>query len=144
MNSKAVLTIGTFDLLHTGHIDLFKHCYELANGGPVYVAVNTDEFVEKYKGKRPIIRLEDRLEMVSSIKYVTSVFTHSSGKDCKPTIETVLPQILVIGSDWLEKDYLKQIDIDVRYLEDRRITLAYTPRFEESTSAIKKRIINES
>jgi cytidyltransferase-like protein len=52
-----VLTIGTFDLLHVGHLELLAGCRELAGGsGSVVVAVNRDAFVERYKGRRPVHR----------------------------------------------------------------------------------------
>jgi glycerol-3-phosphate cytidylyltransferase len=141
---KKVLTIGTFDLLHVGHIDLFNTCRELAGeGGTVFVAINTDEFVEKYKGKRPIIHQEDRIVMVDACRYVDFAYFHESGEDCRDTIEKVKPDILVVGSDWLSKNYLNQIGILPHYLEENNICLVYAPRKHESSSKIKERIVNE-
>jgi len=142
---KKVLTIGTFDLMHVGHIDLFKTCKEFAGeGGTVFVAINTDDFVERYKGRRPIIHQGDRIVMVDACKYVDFAYFHESGEDCRETIEKVRPDILVIGSDWLSKNYLKQIGIIPEYLEDNNICLVYAPRKHESSSKIKERIANES
>jgi cytidyltransferase-like protein len=141
---KKVLTIGTFDLMHVGHIDLFKTCRQLAGeGGTVFVAINTDEFVERYKGRRPIIDQADRLLMVDSCRFVDFTYFHESGEDCRETIEKVRPDILVIGSDWLSKNYLKQIGIIPEYLEENNICLVYAPRKHESSSKIKERIVNE-
>lgn len=142
---KKVLTIGTFDLLHRGHIDLFNYCRELAGeGGSTFVAVNTDDFVKSYKGKAPIINEIDRLVMVDALKAVDFVDFHNHGEDCIPTIENVRPDILVIGSDWLKKNYLEQIGVTAEYLEENNIALIYTPRRFESTTEIKKRVKNES
>lgn len=137
-----VLTIGTFDLLHRGHIDLFNFCKRF--GDEVVVAVNTDEFVERYKGKKPIINLTHRVDMIRSIKWVDEVCVNIGDEDCKVVIDKVKPQYLVVGSDWLEKDYLKQTNLSRKYLEDRMITLVYTPRFYDSSTLIKERIKNES
>lgn len=137
-----VLTIGTFDLLHRGHIDLFNFCKRF--GDEVVVAVNTDEFVERYKGKKPIINLTHRVDMIRSIKWVDEVCVNIGDEDCKVVIDKVKPQYLVVGSDWLEKDYLKQTNLSRKYLEDRMITLVYTPRFYDSSTIIKERIKNES
>ncbi len=142
---KKVLTIGTFDLLHVGHIDLFKQCRYLAGeGGTVFVAINADEFVERYKGKRPVIHQGDRIVMIDACRYVDFAYFHESGEDCRETIEKVKPDILVVGSDWLSKNYLNQIGIIPEYLEENNITLVYTPRKHESSTKIKQRLVNES
>ena len=137
-----VLTIGTFDLIHRGHVDLFNFCKRL--GDEVIVAVNTDEFVERYKGKKPIIKTIHRLDMVRSIKWVDKAVINKGDEDCRVIIDEIKPQYLVVGSDWLEKDYLKQTDLSRKYLEDMMITLVYTPRFYDSSSAIKEKIRNEA
>lgn len=137
-----VLTIGTFDLLHRGHIDLFNFCKRF--GDEVVVAVNTDEFVERYKGKKPIINTTHRVDMIRSIKWVDEVCVNIGDEDCKVIIDKIKPQYIVVGSDWLEKDYLKQTNLSRKYLEDMGISLIFTPRFYDSTSIIKERIKNES
>lgn len=140
-----VLTIGTFDLLHRGHIDLFMFCKNLAGeNGKVVVGVNTDEFVRFYKGKAPIINTTHRMDMVRSIRWVDEVVVNKGDEDCKVIIDQIRPQFLVVGSDWLEKDYLKQTDLSRKYLEDMMITLVYTPRFYDSSSSIKEKIRNEA
>ena len=137
-----VLTIGTFDLLHIGHIQLFNFCKRFGN--EVVVAVNTDEFVERYKGKKPIISTIHRLDMVRSIKWVDEACINIGVEDCKVIIDKVKPQYLVVGSDWLEKDYLKQTNLTRKYLEDHSISLVFTPRFYDSSTIIKERIRNEA
>lgn len=140
-----VLTIGTFDLLHRGHIDLFMFCKNLAGeDGKVVVGVNTDEFVRFYKGKDPIINTTHRMDMIRSVRWVDEVVVNKGDEDCKVIIDQIRPQYLVVGSDWLEKDYLKQTDLTRQYLEDMMITLVYTPRFYDSSSSIKEKIKNEA
>ena len=140
-----VLTIGTFDLIHIGHIDLFTFCKRLAGeNGEAIVAVNTDEFVERYKGKKPIINANHRMDLIRSIKWVDSVYVNKGDEDCKVIIDEIKPQYLVVGSDWLEKDYLKQTNLTRKYLEDNLICVVFTPRFYDSSTIIKERIRNEA
>lgn len=140
-----VLTVGTFDLIHRGHIDLFMFCKKLAGeDGQVIVAVNTDEFVEQYKGKKPIINTTHRVDMVRSVRWVDRVVVNKGNEDCTEVIDQIQPQYLVVGSDWLDKNYLKQTNLTRKYLEDMMISLVYTPRFYDSSSSIKEKIINEA
>jgi cytidyltransferase-like protein len=140
-----VLTIGSFDALHLGHVDLFKFCRQLAGKkGKVIVAVNTDEFIQRYKNKRPIFNIQDRMEIIKSNKYVNQVMIHETDEHCIPTIETAECNFLVIGSDWLKKDYLSQINVPAEYFEQNGISLVYFPRTRNlSTTQIKERIKND-
>ena len=62
-----IYTGGTFDLFHIGHLNLLKRCSQIAGtDGQVIVALNTDEFIENYKGKKPIIPYEDRKSILES------------------------------------------------------------------------------
>ena len=75
-------TQGTFDMFHIGHLNLIKnakrHCDYLV------VGVNSDDLVESYKNKRPIIPLDERVEIMRAIKYVDEVIVTNkrSGKKC--------------------------------------------------------------
>ena len=57
-----VYTGGTFDLPHSGHVNFLKKCAQL---GDVYVALNTDEFIEQYKGKPLVMSFDEWLEVIS-------------------------------------------------------------------------------
>ena len=58
------ITIGTFDLLHVGHIELFKKCRELAGDSKFIIGLNTDEFIFKYKKNNPIMTYDERKEII--------------------------------------------------------------------------------
>lgn len=137
MDSKTVLTIGTFDHPHKGHVRLFQACQKI--GDTVIVGVNTDEFVEKFKGKKPIMSLDERMSLIGEFKSVYEVFPNEeSGREL---ILRINPDFLVIGSDWAQKDYYKQINISEKELENHSIQLIYVPYTQGiSTSDIKKRI----
>lgn len=130
---------GTFDLFHAGHSIFLRRCSEL---GRVTVALNTDEFIEAYKGKPPVISYADRAEVLMSCRYVDSVIPNIGGTDSKPSIELVNPDLVVIGSDWARKDYYKQMSFDQDWLDSRGIGLAYIPYTQGiSSTAIKERMM---
>jgi len=130
-----VLTIGTFDVLHWGHIDFLKECQKL---GELTVGVNTDEFTAKFKDA-PIMNLKERMYALKQLGFYV-VKNDSAGRKL---IEKKEPDILVVGSDWARKDYYKQIDVTQDWLDDHKIILAYVPYVQEmiiSTTEIKRRI----
>lgn len=136
-----VLTVGTFDLIHSGHINLFNNCSKLAGkDGEVIVGVNTDEFVLQYKKINPIIPFLDRIRVISSIKNVNKTLANNSSS-LKPMLELIMPDILVVGSDWAKKDYYSQIGVDQTWLDHNSILLVYVPYTEGiSTTKLKEQI----
>lgn len=128
--SKKVLTYGTFDLLHIGHIRILERAKQL--GDYLIVAVSTDEFNAK-KGKQAYYSFEDRKVILEAIKYVDEVISEN---DWEQKIEDIIKykiDIFVMGSDWKGKfDYLKE------YCE-----VVYLPRTESiSTTIIKEDLSN--
>lgn len=133
-----ILTVGTFDTPHLGHYQLFKQIKELFPRSYVVAGVNEDDFIERFKGKRPQFPYSKRSEMISLIDKVDEVLPNIGGEDSKVLIEQVNPDVIVVGSDWLRKDYLKQMQFTPEYLESRRITLVYIPRYIEMSSTMIK------
>lgn len=132
-----VITLGTFDTLHLGHIKLIKFCKSL---GETVVGLNTDEFVEKYKGKRPVMSYLEREAVIREFD-VSVIRNDQPNGSILEVLEVVRPDIIVIGSDWGRKDYLKQLGITWEDLEQRGISLCYYPRsLNMSTTLIKQRI----
>lgn len=119
-----VYTGGTFDLFHAGHVRLLRRCHSF---GRVVVALNTDAFVSAYKGRPPAVPYAFREEVLLACRYVDQVVPNLGGADSRPTIERVGPDIIVIGSDWLERDYLAQMGFDAAWLRERGIALCYVP-----------------
>ena len=113
-----VWTNGCFDILHRGHIELFKYAKSL--GGELVVGVDTDEKVKKDKSEdRPINNLQDRIYMLQSIKYIDQVISFDSTEDLRKTIRWYKPDIMVIGSDWKGKDVIGQEFADKLIFFDR-------------------------
>lgn len=123
---KKVITYGTFDLLHYGHINLLKRAKEL--GDYLIVALSTNEFNEM-KGKRCYFSYEERKQLLEAIRYVDLVIPENNWKQKVNDVMEYKVDVFVIGDDWKDKfDFLKNY-CEVIYLNR-------TP--EISTTKIKK------
>ena len=90
---------GTFDILHPGHIQLFKVARSLGN--KVIVATDTDEKIKADKGDhRPINDLCYRVAMLEAIKYIDVVLTFGDRQELEGLIQLYTPDILLLGNDW--------------------------------------------
>ena len=102
MEEKIIWTNGCFDILHRGHLELFKHAKSLGN--KLYVGIDSDEKVRKDKGKgRPYNLLGNRIKMLQSLRFVDEVRSFSDTYGLEDLIRGISPDILVIGSDWRGK-----------------------------------------
>ena len=113
---KVVLTYGTFDLLHYGHVRLLKRAKNL--GDYLIVAISTDEFNE-IKGKKSYFDYETRKEIVSAIKYVDMVIPEEKWEQKISDVVNHNVDIVVMGNDWAGSDkfdYLKEY-CEVIYLD---------------------------
>jgi len=109
---KRVITFGTFDLFHIGHLNILRRAKE--QGDYLIVGVSSDELNEK-KGKKSIISLKDRIEIVKSLTYVDEVFIEDSLELKDEYIKKHSADLLVMGDDW--KDKFNWVSCDVLYLE---------------------------
>jgi glycerol-3-phosphate cytidylyltransferase len=104
---KRVLTYGTFDLLHYGHIRLLKRAKEL--GDYLIVALSTDEF-NAGKGKKAYHDYETRKKMLEAIRYVDLVIPEESWEQKIDDVKKYYVDTVVMGDDWADSDrfdYLK-------------------------------------
>lgn len=123
---KKVLTYGTFDLLHRGHINILKRAKDL--GDYLVVAVSSDEFNE-IKGKKSINSFEDRKYILESLKFVDEVIREDHWDQKPSDVKDHDIDVFVMGDDWAGKfDELKEF-CEVVYL-------ARTP--DISTTQIKE------
>lgn len=135
---KILYTGGTFDLFHYGHVNFLKKCKQIAD--IVIVSLNTDNFVSEYKNS-PILNYQEREKSLLSCCYVDKIIPNTFGKDSKPTILSVKPNIIAIGDDWAHKNYYEQMSFSQEWLDEHNIVLIYIPYTKGiSTSEIKKRI----
>lgn len=138
---KTVYTGGTFDLFHPGHVNLLAQCKKIADR--VVVALNTDEFVLRYKGRAPIWSFEQRETVLRACWYVDDVIPNIDGEDSKPTILSVRPDFIVIGSDWATKDYYAQMNFTQEWLDVNGITLLYVPYTQGISSTLLRQHFKE-
>ncbi|MDF3932263.1 adenylyltransferase/cytidyltransferase family protein [Pseudomonas citronellolis] len=108
--SKIVLTYGTFDLFHNGHLQLLKRLRQL--GDRLIVGVSTDEF-NALKGKKTIIPFPERLEIVAALKYVDFAFAENCWEQKTRDIREHRVAVLGMGDDWRGKfdDYKPLCDV---------------------------------
>jgi glycerol-3-phosphate cytidylyltransferase len=154
-----VYTGGTFDMFHAGHVNFLKQCRRIADGGAardyygsrgdnpahedgqVIVSLNTDRFVETYKGKAPVISYADRKSVLEGCKYVDKVVENSKGADSKPAILLVKPDFIVIDTGWAFEDYYAQMSFTQDWLDTQDIGLIYVPRKQGiSTTEIRANV----
>ena len=128
---RKVITYGTFDLLHYGHVNLLRRAKEL--GDYLIVALSTDEFNWKEKQKVCYFSYEKRKQLLEAIRYVDLVIPEESWEQKISDVKEFKVDTFVMGNDWEGKfDILKEY-CDVVYLER-------TP--EISTTQIKENLKN--
>lgn len=133
---------GSFDLLHLGHIEIFRDAANRAGPwGKVIVAVNTDSFYEQYRGYKPMFDIHQRMTMIHAIRYVDQVIVNTGGEDSKPSLIYAFEQqggIILAGSDWAEKDYHSQLGVDDTWLKQNNIAIQYHKRQPGLSSTVIK------
>lgn len=127
---------GCFDILHPGHIELFKVAKSL--GDRLIVGVDNDEKVKKDKGPdRPINVLSFRKTMLESIRYVDIVLSFGNKDELENLIELYSPNILLVGSDWKNGEVVgSQFAKEVRFFNrvDNHSTTNIISRINEIRS----------
>jgi len=132
MSKKIIITYGTFDMFHIGHLKLLKRLK--AMGDELIVAVSTDEFNE-LKGKKTLIPYQQRADIVEAIKYVDKVIPEDNWEQKVTDVVTHNISTFVIGDDWQGKfDFLKE-HCEVEYLP--RTEGVSTTMLKKSLSAIQ-------
>lgn len=107
MSGKTVITYGTFDTFHWGHLNILKRAYNLSENGKLIVFVSTDEF-NSVKNKKSYHSYNERKENVEAIKFVDSVYPETSWDQKPDDIKKFNADLLVMGDDWKDsKEFLK-------------------------------------
>lgn len=129
---KRVITYGTFDLLHYGHINLLKRAKQL--GDYLVVCLSTDEFNSSDKNKKCYFTYEERKTLLEAIRYVDLVIPEENWDQKRTDIHEYHIDTFVMGDDWAGKfDFLKEEGCEVVYL----------PRTPEISTTQIKRDLNK-
>ena len=127
--AKRVITYGTFDMFHVGHLELLKRLKSY--GDELIVAVSTDAFNE-IKGKKTIIPYTQRAQIVEAIKYVDRVIPEEHWEQKSEDISQYDIDLFIMGDDWSGKfDFLKE-----------QCEVLYLPRTEGISSSQLKNTLN--
>lgn len=111
---KTIITYGTFDLFHVGHVRILKRLREM--GDRLIVGISSDEF-NAIKGKKSFFSYEERAEIVASSKYVDFVFPEHTWEQKREDIIKYAADVLGMGDDWKGKfDHFSDI-CEVVYLD---------------------------
>ena len=112
---RRVITYGTFDLLHYGHINLLRRCK--AMGDYLIVALSTDEFNSKSKNKHCYFTYEQRKLFLEAVRYVDLVIPETCWEQKRQDMHEYHIDTFVMGDDWSGKfDFLKEEGVEVVYL----------------------------
>lgn len=132
---KIGYTTGTFDMFHVGHLNILRKAKEQCEH--LIVAVSTDEVVESYKHKTPIIGLENRMEIVAAIKYVDEVVVQDS-MDKYKAWEKYHYDVLFHGDDWKNTAMYDELEAK---LESVGVDVVYIPHTPGVSTTILTEII---
>lgn len=129
-------TTGVYDLFHIGHLNILRNAKAQCNY--LIVGVSTDELVEQYKHKKPIIPYEERVKIVEAIKYVDEVVPQTS-MDKYAAWEKLKYNALFHGDDW------KNSDMYNKYMEEFKgtgVELVFLPHTEGTSSTLLTEVLH--
>ena len=131
-----VYTVGTFDLLHVGHLALLEYCKTL--GDVIAVGVASDEVVNSYKPNVPVIPLDERMDMLKSLRCVDIVRPYYE-LEYVSACKELKPDIFVIGEDWGDKPHNINVEAYLHSEGSKIIQVSYNPK--TSSTKIKQNVI---
>lgn len=114
-----IITTGTYDLIHPGHINFLSRS---SSYGRLIVALNSDDFVERHKGKLPIMCYEERERILSAIRFVSEVVTRDL-EDIRHLILSNRARALVIGKEWSDDGFMATRCLPFDWLEENKVEL---------------------
>lgn len=134
---KIGYTTGVFDMFHIGHLNIFKRAKEQCEY--LIVGVSTDEVVETYKHKCPVIPFEERIAIVEAIRYVDKVVPQTS-MDKMEAYEALKFDALFHGSDWKGSEMYEKIVAD---FEKIGVDVVFLPHTDGISSTIIREKVNK-
>lgn len=123
MKRKVGYTTGVFDMFHIGHLNILKKAKE--NCDYLIVGVSTDELVEKYKNKTPIVSYEERKTIIESLKFVDEVVPQEN-RDKYRAYEQYNFDVMFVGDDWKGNTLFTKLENRFKKLGVEIIYFPYT------------------
>jgi cytidyltransferase-related domain len=127
---KIGYTTGVYDLFHIGHLNILRRAKEQCEY--LIVGVSTDEIVEEYKGKRPVVPFDERIEIVKAIRYVDEVVPQTSMNKMEAW-EKIHFDALFHGSDWKGSHMYDDIE---KKLKEVGVDMVFLPHTERTSSTL--------
>jgi glycerol-3-phosphate cytidylyltransferase len=113
---KVGVIAGNFDVIHPGYIKMFKECKE--NCDEFIILLHTDPTIERPEKIKPILSVEERDEMLMSIKYIDNVFTYTTEKELIELMSLLNPSVRFLGDDYKRKNFTgSHLNIPIHYLD---------------------------
>lgn len=132
---KLGYTAGVFDLFHVGHLNVIKKAKEQCDY--LIVAVSTDELVQKYKNKLPIIPYEERKAIIQSIRYVDEVVPQID-RDKIAAFQKYHFDVMFVGDDWKGNSVFNEVELYMKNYDKEVIYIPHTPNI---SSTILKEVL---
>lgn len=138
-NIKKIIgfTAGTFDMFHIGHLNLIKNAKSRCDF--LIVGVNSDKLVQDYKGKRVVVPLEERMEIIRSLRFVDEVIQIDS-LDKKISWHQKHYDLLFIGDDWKGNPRWEETE---KEMSSYGVETIYLPHTEGTNSTLLREKLNE-
>lgn len=133
---KVGYTTGVFDMFHIGHLNILRRAKEQCEY--LIVGVSTDELVQEYKNKAPIIPFEERAEIVQSIDCVDKVIAQVD-RDKFGAWRELKFDVMFVGDDWKGKPLFVEVE---KKLKEVRVDVVYFPYTKDTSSTILREKLN--
>ncbi len=130
-------TTGVFDLFHIGHLNILKRAKEHCDY--LIVGVSTDELVMEYKGKKPVICFDERVEIIKSIKYVDEVVPQIN-RDKWMAWEKYKFDKMIVGDDWKGSPLFTEME---KKLSKVGVEVIYLPYTQGTSSTLLKEVLSK-
>ena len=130
-------TCGAFDLLHPGHIEMFKDAKSKCTY--LMVGLQTDPSIDRPQKNTPIQSTEERLVMLQAVKYIDEIIIYETEEDLYNILKEMKPDIRINGIDWQNKKFTGQ-DLEMHYYFHRRSHNWSTTNLRERIYAAEKKI----
>lgn len=137
MKYKVGYTAGVYDMFHIGHLNIIRNAKMRCE--TLIVAVSTDELVQNYKHKTPVIPFENRVAIVSAIKYVDKVVPQADMNKQKAALDNHI-DVMFVGDDWKGTDKWEKIENELNAVG---IDVVYLPHTDGISSTLLRNILKD-